>query len=105
MKKILLLITCGLLLAAVACGGRLPKANVSEGLVKQHFKHYGKKFKESDFGTHKIESISIIDTKELHKNMVAVMSDVKLVHGPAYRVRVVMGKKTLGWKILSWEKL
>jgi len=104
MKKILLL-AMALSLAVPACGGRLPKAKTAGNVVENYFHKYGRKFKASDFGQHKIDEVAVLDTQEIHKNLVAVTAQVKFQNGPSQMVRCVLEKKALGWRFVSWEKL
>jgi hypothetical protein len=87
------------------CAGRVPQTKRAEGLINHHFHKYGKKFKTSDFGMHKIKKVSVLNVQELHKNMVAAFAEVELQDGPIYMVRCVLEKKSLGWRFISWERL
>lgn len=90
----------------LACGcARTPTPKNSQHILNKYFHKYGKKFKTSDFGIHKVTNVNIINTEELHKNMVAVTAVLTLDGGPPYSVRCVLQKKALGWKFLFWEKL
>ncbi len=84
---------------------RTPSNKTSERIIKRYFTKYGHKFKESDFGKYKVESVDVAGTEEMHKHMVAAKAIVKLSGGPAYQVRCVMDKKTLGWHVTAWENL
>lgn len=103
MNKILSLIIC--LVFIVSCGGRLPKPKTSEGVIDRYFHKYGHKFKQSDFGKYQVEEVNILDTREIHKHLVAVSAEVKLTVGPIYMVRCILEKKSFGWRFISWEKL
>lgn len=108
MKKIIIKTVSCLILAAVlltACGGRLPKTKSSENTIERYFHRYGHKYKGSDFTIYKIESVRVIDAQEIHKGLVAIMAEVKLIGGPTYMVRCTMEKKTFRWKLMSWERM
>ncbi len=97
-----------LVIAAVmfsACGGRMPKNKTASNVINGYFHKYGKKYKETDFGRSKIQSVDISDVQEIHKNMVAATAYVKLQDGSVWSVRCVLEKKTLGWHFVSWEKM
>lgn len=104
MKKILLLAVV-LSLAAPACGGRLPKPKTAGNIVESYFHRYGRKFKTSDFGQHKVDEVAVLDTQEIHKHLVAVTAQVKFQNGPSQMIRCTLEKKALGWRFVSWEKL
>ncbi len=104
LKRLMLLASCFLLLFAFACA-RTPTTRTSEHVVKRYFHKYGNKFDASDFGKYKIEEVRVLDIKEIHKHLVAATAEVKLHEGPIYTVRCMLQKKTLGWRLISWEKL
>lgn len=103
MKKLLALFVASLLL--VSCGGRVPSPQTSHNVLQKHFKKYGKKYKESDFGRQAVERVEIEEIRELQRNMAEVAANVHLAGGFAYRVRVTLQKKTFGWRALAWENL
>ena len=106
MRRIL---TIGLVLIPalpfLSCGERLPSPRSAERIITRHFHSYGKKFKESDFGKHKLERVEVREIREMQKGMAEVESYLTLKEGPVYWVRVSLRKKTLGWKYLAWETL
>jgi len=92
-------------LALSACAGRLPKTKTSENTISKYFHHYGHKYKGTDFSVYKIEQVRVIDVQEIHKKLVAVLAEVRLLGGPTYMVRCVLEKKTVRWKLQSWERM
>lgn len=102
-KKIILLLVASLFIAT-ACA-RVPSTKTSHHVIEKYFHKYGKHYKKSDFGINQIESVSVIETKEIHKQLAAVTAEVKLQNGPIYMVRCMIERKTLGWYLASWERL
>ena len=96
-----------LLLAAlvVGCGARLPSPETSQKIIKKHFKKYGKRHKETDFGRHKMERVEVAQTEELQRDWAQAEAYAYLKEGPVYRVRVTLRKKAFGWRYVSWENL
>ena len=92
------------LLFLLGCA-RTPNNKTSERIIKKYFIKYGHKYKESDFGKYKVDSVDVASTEEIHKHMVATKALVKLSGGPTYQVRCVIDKKTLGWRVEAWENL
>lgn len=99
------LVTGLLLLTSSAYAARLPKEKTAEKVIYNHFQKYGHKHKEGDFGTYEPETVEAKNIEEIHKHLVAVEADVKLRAGPIYRIRCILEKKSLRWKLVSWEKL
>lgn len=100
------LLTFSCLFILAACGGRLPSPKTSERVITKHFKKYGKKYKESDFGRYKVEKVEIDQIEEIQKNMASVEAFTYLSEGSSvYRVRVTLQRKALGWRYQSWENL
>ncbi len=89
---------------SVSCA-RTPSNKSSQHIVKGYFNKYGKKFKTSEFGAYKLDSVSVIDIVEIHKGLVAATSEIKFVEGPSYMVRCMIEKRSFGWKLVSWEKI
>lgn len=104
MNKVKIFTLCLVLFFTFACA-RTPPTNTAKHVVKRYFHKYGHKFKAGDFGMHKLENISVLDIQEIHKGMAAVTAEVKLKEGPIYMVRCMLEKKTLGWRLISWEKI
>lgn len=108
MKRIKAFILTALILpffASPAFADRLPKTTTAEKILTHYFHKYGKKYKGSDFNTYKINNVQIIDVSEIHKNLAAATGNVILRDGPIYRVRCVLEKKSLRWRLVSWEKI
>jgi len=87
------------------CGARLPSPKTSQKLITKHFKKYGKKYKESDFGATKVERVEVNETTELQKDLALTEAFVYLSEGPVYHVLVNLKKKSFGWRYVSWENL
>lgn len=103
MKKAVLMLTAAFLL--VSCGARLPSPQTAHRVVEKHFKKYGKKYKESDFGRHRLEKVEISSIQETQKGMSSVEAFTFLEGGSVYQVRVTLQKKPFGWRPLAWETL
>ena len=103
MKKIILVFVG--LFFLTACSGRVPSPKLSHKIIQKHFVKYGKKYKESDFGKHKLDKVEIGQTQEIQKNLAEVEAYVYLKEGPVYWVGVTIQKKPFGWKALTWETL
>ncbi len=74
-------------------------------LVTKYFQKYGKKYKESDFGKHPVQKVEIVKVEGIQKDLAQAEAYTYLQEGPVYWVRVILQKKTFGWKSISWEKL
>lgn len=103
MKKLLSFLLVALFL--ISCGGRVPSPQTAHKKTYKHFEKYGKKNKESDFGVHKIEKVEIASVREIQKKMAEVEAYAYLADGIVYKVRVILRKKTFGWRVISWETL
>lgn len=104
MKKFLSLMVA--LSFLTACGGRMPSAQRSQHLIEKHFKKYGRKYKDSDFGKYPVQKVEISSINELQHHLAEVEAFTILSgEGGAYKIRATLEKKTLGWKLLSWESL
>ncbi len=89
-----------------ACSQRMPRPKTAQGVIKSYFKGYGRDYKDSDFGQHKIDEIEISSIKELQHEMVYVEAYVSLDEGNiVYKVGATLLKKTIFWKLISWENL
>ncbi len=105
-KIIFFLVVVALSGSLVACGARLPKPKTAQGALKSYFKSYGKDYKASDFGQFKVDKVEIADITERQKGMVAVEAYISLGDGDViYKVRATLLKKTLYWRVISWENL
>lgn len=102
-KYIVVLVIAAIMFSA--CGGRMPKNKTASNIIKGYFHKYGKKYKTTDFGGSKIESVDVAGVEEIHKHMVAATAYVKLQNGSVLSVRCVLERKTLGWHFVSWEKM
>lgn len=100
---LILLVTAGLM-TSTACA-RQPSPKRTTTILHHHFKSYGRHYKETDFGQHRIQAIDILSIEEIHKDLVAVIADVALIDGPTIRVRAHLEKKSFGWKLKGWEQL
>ncbi len=106
-KKILVVVILGFAVASTAaCSQRMPKPKTAQGVIKSYFKDYGKKYKDSDFGQHKVDDVEVNAIQELQHEMVLVIAYVSLGDGDiVYKVGATLLKKTLFWRMLSWENL
>lgn len=102
--KSLCLLICLLWLVG-GCGSRLPEPATSQRVIAKHFKKYGKKYKETDFGHSKVTQVEISGTEEIQKDLAVVDAFTYLSDGPVYRVRVTLRKKAFGWRYVQWENL
>lgn len=107
LKKITLtLLVITLTFSFVACSQRMPKPRTARSVIKSYFKDYGGKYKDSDFGQYKVDEVEISDIKELQHEMVYVEAYVSLGGGDVvYKVGATLLKKTLFWRLISWENL
>ncbi len=88
------------------CAKRLPKPKTASGAIESYFKKYGKKHKASDFGQHEFDEVEITSIEELQHDMVYVQAFVSLGDGDiVYKVGATLLKKTLRWRVISWENL
>ena len=84
----------------------MPSAQRSQHLIEKHFKKYGRKYKDSDFGKYPVQKVEISSISELQHHLAEVEAFTILSgEGGAYKIRATLEKKTLGWKLLSWESL
>lgn len=104
-KPLASLILALFLVSSVSCGGRAPSPQTAHKRTTNHFQKYGKKYKESDFGRHKLEKVEIAAVREIQKKMAEADAYAYLADGIVYKVRVILQKKTFGWKVISWEVL
>ncbi len=103
MKKFSALIL--IVLLSSSCTGRIPSPTVAHKSVTKYFQKYGKKYKESDFGKHPVQKVEIVKVEGIQKDLAQAEAYTYLQEGPVYWVRVILQKKTFGWKSISWEKL
>lgn len=94
-----------LVLAAGGCGDRLPSPKTAHRVIQKSFQKYGKKYKASDFGKHRVERVEISHVEELQKNLASVEANIQLNDGSIYRTRVTLQKKTFRWRSVAWENL
>ncbi len=93
-------------LATISCSQRMPKPRTAQGAIKSYFKGYGRDYKDSDFGQYDIDDIEISEIFELQHGMVLVIAYVSLGDGDVvYKVAATLLKKTIRWRLLSWENL
>lgn len=103
-RLIALFLCLGFFISA-GCAGRVPSNATSQKVIKKHFKKYGKKYKETDFGQHLVKTVEAGEISELQRKLAAVDAFVYLEEGSVYQVRVLLAKKAFGWKVESWENL
>jgi len=93
-------------LSTTACAQRMPKAKTAQNTLKSYFKGYGGDYKETEFGQYPIDEIEVSSITELQHGVVWVEAFVSLDEGNiVYKVGVALEKKTIRWKVLSWENL
>ena len=105
MKKSFLILILAAFLTTAACSGRAPSPQVAHAKLTKHFKKYGKKYKDSEFGKHAVGRVEIASVREIQKKLAEADAYVALLDGPTYRIRAIFEKKTFGWKVISWEDL
>jgi len=103
MKKMKIIILATLLLA-VACA-RTPSPSTAHNKMISFFTKYGKKYKLSEFGQHRVQKVEIVDVTEIQKNMAEVDAYAYLADSIMYKVSSIFVKKPFGWKLVSWESL
>lgn len=106
MKKLraFLLIGCTMTLL-IGCAGRLPSNSRATSLMRKHFNHYAKKYKESSFGKKKVTSIELLGIEEIHYKLVAVTAFITMDKSDVHKVRVTFEKGPFGWRTVDWENL
>jgi len=105
-KAFLLLLTAMLTIGPMAsCGSRTPSPNTAHNKIQKYFAKYGRKYKLSDFGQHKIQRVEIVEVRELQKHMAEADAYAYLADGAMYKIRATFVKKPFGWKLVSWESL
>jgi len=105
-KSFYFLIFLGISLSLTACGGRLPSPETSQKVITKYFEKYGKKYRDSDFGRHRVERVEIEGIEEIQRKLASVKAFTYLSdEGPVYRVRFTFGKKSFRWRPQAWENL
>ena len=104
-KRLLFLASCVLLVASYSACARKPTQKSTEHIIKSYFHKYGHKFKDTDFGKHDVEYVSVMDIEEVHKYLVSAKAQVKLKDGPSFLVRCNLNKRSTGWRVESWENM
>lgn len=105
MRSIFFLAALIMVSPAIGCGGRLPSPQTAHKLTTKFFQKYGKKHRQSDFGRQAIERVEIVGVHEIQKDLAEAEAYLRLTGGMAYRVRVTLQKKPLGWRAVVWENL
>lgn len=104
MKRLLAIALLFPLLLLASCGGRTPTQARTAEIAKKYFKKYGKKYKESSFGTNPVTAVEVKDVQELQKNIANGFLLVKLTDGSELPVIMTLIRKPpLGWRTTSWE--
>lgn len=92
------------LLCLQACGGRIPSADTAQDIVKGYFNKYGKKYKETPFGNHKVQQVQILSMEEIQKNLAYGSALLTLDNGSAFKINMnFIYKAPLGWRQQGWE--
>ena len=103
--SILIILSFVVGLATMTGCARRPTPNRVRSLSEHHFKKYGNKYPETIYGQHKVKSIEIISSEELHKYLVAVVLGLTFDDQSTQEIRMTLEKKAFGWQMLSWEVL
>lgn len=92
-------------LTTTACS-RQPSDKAMARKSKSYFKHYGHKYKTTEFGLSKITSARVNATQEWHKKLVEGDITLTMSDGSTTDVRCMfLRDDPFGWKIVSWENL
>ncbi len=95
-----------MLFLLTSCGGRVPSPQRAQHIIQRYFHKYGKRYKDSDFGKHRVSKVEISSITELQKNHADIEAFTILDgEGGVYKIRAIVAKKTFGWKFVSWESL
>jgi hypothetical protein len=104
MKRFLFLLLASFLL--ISCGGRVPSPQTAQGIMKDYFKGYGKKYPTTPFGTQPIDKIEILHTEELQKAIATSQALLTFKDGSQMKIQMNFHRKTpLGWRATGWEDL
>jgi len=99
----------GLLLVSflfISCGGRVPSPQTAQGIMKDYFKGYGKKYPTTIFGTQSVDKIEILDTEELQKAIATSKALLTFKDGSQMKIQMnFLHKAPLGWRATGWEDL
>ncbi len=102
-KKYFILIVM-LLLTLQACGGRVPSTATAQDIVKGYFNKYGKKYKDSPFGDHKVQQVQILSMEEIQKHLSYGTALVTLDNAALFKINMnFIYKAPLGWRQQGWE--
>lgn len=83
---------------------RRPSPKRVRSLETSHFKKYGRQYPETLYAN-KITQVDILSSEELHKHLIAVITQLHFDNGASQKIRMTFEKKPLGWQIVSWEAL
>src|SRR5215510_5207542 len=104
MRKLLPLFLA-LSLCLAACGGRTPSQARTAQIAQKYFKKYGKKYKETQYGTNPVTSVEVKDVQELQKDIATSFLLLKMSDGSQIPVIMTLIRKfPLGWRTTSWEQ-
>lgn len=102
--RFLLFIFC--LVFLISCGGRIPSPQTAQEVTARYFKKYGKKHRETSFGQYRVTKVEIDWVREVQKDIAEIQAFVVLGEGDAvHKVNILARKKTLRWRVESWENL
>lgn len=102
MKKYSLLLFSAFLL--VACAGRVPSTETAQDIVRGYFNKYGKKYKETPFGSHSVKDVQILSMEEIQRHLSYGSALVSLDNGDQIKINMnFLYKSPLGWRQQGWE--
>ena len=106
-KKIFMLLLVAFSLTfAPACAQRLPSQKTAQSSIKRYFSKYGRTYENTDFGEHKVDEVEVNEINELQHDLARAIAFVSLDNGEiVYKVAATLEKKTIRWKVVSWENL
>lgn len=82
---------------------RMPSSKTSAHILEKHFKRYGKKYKDTVYGTVGVQQVEVLNTTEVHKHLVSTEAFVTLKDGDVQRIFATLEKGPLWWRFISWE--
>ena len=89
----------------VSCAGQLPSNSRATSLLRKHFNHYAKKYKESSFGKKRVTSVELLGIEEIHFKLVSVTAFITMNKTDVHKVRVTLERGPFGWRYVDWENL
>ena len=103
-KEIVAIAAAAIIIPAMGSScARQPSSARSEKIIKSHFKKYGKKFKQSDYGSNPVDKVEVRSQQEIHKKLVAIEAFITLKDGTVKLIHATVEKGPIGWRFVSWE--